>query len=171
MIHLLSSVVVGVNDGIGTAVGNELDSLHNRTVRSGRESTTTDITYSLKSGQVSSIRGAGHAGWHQALHQEGHTEDVHARISQDLNLISLGPGVVCVQSTGDAARGKFSTGLVHADPSESIGALLDISALPGRNNVSCSGVCAGHSCGAGSQDNVSELHCRLGNVKESECRV
>lgn len=27
LLHLLSSVVVGIKDGVGTAIGNELDSL------------------------------------------------------------------------------------------------------------------------------------------------
>lgn len=115
-------------------------------------------TYLLQGGEVSSIRGAGHAGWHQALHQEGNTEDVHAGISQDLDLGGFGPGVVGTEGTGDVALAELSTGLAHTDPGESIGALVNGSALLGVDGM---GKSAGHGCGTGSKSDVGELHLEM----------
>lgn len=115
-------------------------------------------TYLLQGGEVSSIRSAGHAGWHQALHQERNTEDVHACLSQDLDLGGFGPGVVGAEGTGDVALAELSTGLAHTDPGESVGALVDSGALLGVDGM---GKSTSHGSGAGSQSDVGELHLEM----------
>ena len=72
-------------------------------------------TYSLEISEVGRVQSASDAARHQALHQKGNTEDVHASIAKDLNLGGHRPGVVGSQGTRDGGS-KLGTRFADADP-------------------------------------------------------
>lgn len=53
---------------------------------------------------------------HQPLHQEGHTEDVHAGVAQGLDGRCVGEGVVFVEFAGDVVLAEFGAGFADSDP-------------------------------------------------------
>lgn len=63
----VSAEVLGINDCVGSAVGDEGDCF-------------------VQVGQVGCVWGAGHAIGDKTLHQKGNAEDVHARVAKDLDL-------------------------------------------------------------------------------------
>lgn len=73
------------------------------------------ITHRLESSQVGGIEGTSQAARHQALHQEGDTENVHASVTENLDLGGDGPSVILAESAGDGGT-KLSTRLADTEP-------------------------------------------------------